>query len=104
VAVYSIEVASVVLASTGAHTLYTVPTGKVLILRDVRVWSGAGSANAIALWATGTVTVAFFGWSLGSGTWGSWEGRVVLPASRQLRINIGGQPVHCQASGYLLDA
>lgn len=101
--VYSTEAYKGVVTSTGVFvSLYTVPTGKVFIVRDLDGYPQAAGAGSL------------FG-GTNPGFWMSlpyaaqyaavqWRGRQVLAAGEVFGVVVSTQPFTLAVSGYLLNA
>jgi hypothetical protein len=88
----------------GETPLYTVPSGNVLVLRDVEIYAATSSdiQFALAVGAPGIVSHLWFVNPLKAGEWAQWQGRSVLDTGQLLIAVAGEAGVEVTASGYLL--
>lgn len=103
-AVYSTRFIAATMAS-GLHSAYTVPAGKVAIVRDVDVVSqGSTFPTTLGLYAPGVSAFLFVVTLASSALWAGWRGRQVFTAGEVLDTYdaYGGSSIF--VSGYLLDA
>lgn len=101
--VYSTQFVLALHACTGgADVVYTVPAGKVAVLRDLELLS-TGSGNFMFVSVNGIAQIARNNSTVG-GTTAQWTGRVVLNAGDTLEVNgTNLSSVRIVASGYLLN-
>lgn len=83
---------------------YTVPDGKVLIVRDIDVFWGVSTAGALVNFL-GSANQVFYQASFGINDvgWRQWTGRQVLSAGEVVTA-FSSDTMDVSASGYLLDA
>jgi hypothetical protein len=104
--IYSKRFAAALLASAFS-TLYTVPSGRVAVLRCMTVgWTTTvRPAGTFEVWMSGTNS-RIWRLDLAASTAGSavWNGNLVLPAAEYIRASgSGGGSVYFTASGYEFD-
>lgn len=100
--VWSSELYRAALTTSGSfQTLYTVPSGKVLILKTVTVRNASGVSSTLNLGTTGPLTFHTFSAFAAAqeGDWNTWH---VLTAGEALLAFIDHQPWNIWASGQLL--
>jgi len=103
--VYSVKLADNAGVVGGPVTLFTVPAGRVYILRDVDVAQPAGIASALVLITGGTGAWVYYVASAVSPFYAPWRGRQVFVAGDTLKaIVIGSTTWTVLASGYDLEA
>lgn len=106
-AVYTVRVA---LAAYSTSTdVYTVPTGKVLILRNFNARNTHATTTGRAGFGdntSGTPIIPVQSPVLAGGDSWSWEGRAVFNAGDKIRVVVTGASVtyHVSIAGYLFDA
>lgn len=90
--------------SSGSANVYTVPAGKVAILRDV---DGILASTGLAYLLLGEATFGMFYTALAGSVVNDrveWRGRQVYVAGEAIRLGASGGTWHCRGGGYLLDA
>jgi len=100
--IYSTQLFLGTLTVVSAWTpFYTVPSGRVLLLRSIRVRNGTGAISSLNLGVTGPIT--FFSESARpAADEFEWSGWYVLNAGQQLLYFADHAPWNCWASGQLL--
>jgi hypothetical protein len=101
-AVWSSELYRAALATAGSfQTLYTVPSGKVLILKTASVRNASGVSSTLNLATTGPLTFHSFSAFAAAqeGDWNTWH---VLVAGESILAFIDHQPWNIWLSGQLL--
>lgn len=102
---YSIRLASLAAQAAGVHLLYTVPSGKIAVVRDIDLVTGLAVAGTAAIFAGSSGATFFTSSGAVALVWSEWRGRQVLPAGETLKVVvIGGQQYDVTVSGYLLTA
>lgn len=103
-AVYSTKIYRAHVTTTGFHTVYTVPTAKVLVVVDVIIINTFGAAQDVGLGfdSSGTLWLYFPG-ALGSAP-NLYSGRQVFAAAETVEIYTQLGSATFSISGYLLDA
>lgn len=106
-AVYSIRIAGDQFTTLSGATIFTVPVGKVWILRDINVWALSASAvTNVAIYGGGGghiyVVTAFP--NIPGNSAAHWEGRTVFNSGEGCRMNASGGGGSYSISGYELDA
>lgn len=106
-AVYSVNLGRAIVVGSSSVTLYSVPAGKVAILRDVRMRASPGAdATSVQVYindGTNSYTV-YEQTTLPADSTAQNDGRVVLEAGWDLRCHTTAGTVSFVASGYLLSA
>lgn len=103
-AVYSTMFFAAQLTAATNLTAYTVPAGKVAVVRDFDCLVQAAGANGCGP-VDGTRSLAWaFILNAGALTGGQWRGRQVFVAGEQFGWLITGGNWNVRCSGYLLDA
>lgn len=101
--IYSTQFAAGSQASGTTTVVYTVPAGKVAVVRDIVVGAQNAPANSVAINYAGVAEI----WEVGTIAQYStahFEGRVVLNAGQTINVDaIAGTWTYI-ISGYLLDA
>jgi len=102
---YSVRLLAKHDAVLGDEATYTVPPGKVVIVRDIDLYSGQILGNTALVVQQLSPEVVFFqaSWGVDELGWRSWRGRQVLYAGDTL-VAWGNRVLDVIASGYLLDA
>jgi hypothetical protein len=91
----------------GTTALYTVPTGFVVVVRDVTVYGNFATAEqvGVGLEVAGSISgYLLFANPLHPGDLAEWQGRQVINAGGVLTAVSGGSGPIVWASGYLLTA
>ena len=92
----------------GSPVTYTVPPGKVFVVRDiVATTTGAPTQQPLNVWIGGVNTNLIAVWTYVAGQQEyHWSGRVALAAGTVLsaRTLTGSTPTYCVITGYLFDA
>lgn len=101
--VYSTRFLAVHDQAGGVPAVYSVPAGKLAVIRDMDVYFGASLA-ARQVYAEGSAGQVFWQDSVGStlAGWRSWRGRQVLYPGENF-IMFGTDTFDLTASGYLLN-
>jgi hypothetical protein len=89
---------------TGSVTLYTVPAGYLMVLRDVDLLSNSAGATQVFIqdgggagaWKAFSATAQFQSFQ--------WQGRQVYPAGHELQVVLASGLWIGRFSGYLLTA
>lgn len=84
-AVYTKRLAMGTQVAGTTTVVYTCPVGRVVVLRDINVVTGAGGANAVYFYINGVVYFKTFQNVPAVGS-GQWQGRVVLTAGDTLTV------------------
>jgi len=97
---YSTQFAAGVLAG-GSANVFTVPAGKVLVLRDVSYGVFTGTTAQVAWGISG---IGFMGVASGlaNNSEYHWTGRAVLVAGQTLVVQCATSTINYVCSGYLL--
>ena len=98
-------VARGVLATTGNTYVYTVPTGKNLILKDVRLENWSGGTNTMTIYVidqVSTAAILLLAATSPATDVTDWSGWIVLNPGDNIRIGNSGEPTHYWLSGALL--
>lgn len=102
---YSTQLAAQTLPANVFTSLYTVPTGDVVVIRDVEVFVGV--TTSIFNLQVGSPGSTFIVWYLSSpaaSSWHQWQGRTVVPAGQQIWAYSAAASLQVVVSGYLLTA
>lgn len=93
------------LSATGYTTVYTVPTGFVLLLKNILISQTSGQASTFNfnfVSSGATVNIVWFAATTASDGTYNWSGWTVLNAGDALRINVGTPTVAYWVSGAVL--
>jgi hypothetical protein len=103
--VYSSRLFAARLLVAGAHTLYTVGAGNVVILRDLDVVQAAAFSSELYVYdGSSQVSFAYYS-SPANVTYYSWRGRQVFSAGETIKcFVVGSGQWDLIASGYILTA
>lgn len=102
--VYSTLFYGALASSAGTTVAYTVPVGKVAILRDADIVAAGAGAGVFLQEGTTPVTFYFTGAPTGF-QWYEWRGRQVFDAGMTIVVGrFDAQTYGVRLSGYLLDA
>lgn len=106
-AVYSVNLGRAIVVGSASTTLFTVPPGKVAVLRDVRMRANPGTdATSVQVYindGSNSYTI-YEQTTLPADSTAQNDGRVVLEAGWDLRCHTSAGTVSFVASGYLLSA
>jgi hypothetical protein len=83
-------------------TLYTVPAGKVAIIRDLDVRNGSATAGIFGITVAGVTTI--LSPSLAQSGFFHLETRYTVAAGETIVAVVTAGSMHCQITGYLFDA
>ena len=100
--VYSLRIAEQTAATAGTTPLYTVPSAKTLIVRDICALCESAGTNVAGVLRTGGPFVAFWS-SAAANTFFERKGRMVFNAGDFLNLDVGSGTWQVSLSGYLLD-
>lgn len=104
--IYSTQFVAALVDGAGGATIYTVPAGKVAVIRDITLREDTGDTATLIIGVTkpGPVTPYIQGWGdVGGGLTVTWQGRHVAVAGDQLWLYSTVGNVLVLISGYLLD-
>lgn len=99
--IYSTKFAALLLTDTSVHTLYTVPSGAVAIVRSIQVLNYGTAGATLNIYDAGNVVIAFFG-AVPLSVDQLWQGRAVLVAGDLIKANATSADFSLRISGYLL--
>ena len=103
-AVYSIRLAGLTLSGAFSGTLYTVPAGYTVVLREIDAFT-PDTVPTPLFCIMGSVPATFVLLNPGSGPSSpQWRGRLVMPAGETLELSLAGGNWRMFVSGYLLAA
>jgi hypothetical protein len=86
---------------------YVVPTGYVVVLRDVDVYADVVGASQFFLQGDAGQAIWWNKWDPGDAGYGSWRGRQIMYAGETFTANCDAAPldgIDYAVSGYLLTA
>lgn len=89
----------------GAGTIYTVPSGYVVVVRCITAYNAGASSDAFEVSAqvSGSLIPIYHVTNVAASSNSlEWEGRVVLNAGEFINVATGGQQWSYTVSGYLL--
>ncbi len=91
--------------SISAPATYTVPTGFVLVLRDIDLYNGDVLGNTAFVQFSSTPAVVFFqaSWGVNELGWRPWRGRQIFYAGESFTA-VANRACDILASGYLLSS
>jgi len=101
--VYSTQFFSGTLAGGGSQINYTVPAGRVAVLRDVSLVWISGAPAEVFVGETGVAFGIKYVFGVGDPS-PHWEGRIVYPAGTTLFAFTTAGSCFAMLSGYLLNA
>jgi hypothetical protein len=86
-------------------TLFTVPSSKVAVLRDMEQFTG-GAADLfnVQISVSGLPTIVWYLNSAPASSWHQWTGRTVIPAGGLIQAFAQNANDQLIVSGYLLDS
>lgn len=99
--IYSISLARGFASGSTSSTVYTVPAGSIVVIRDVVLFQYAGSPSTAACTDLAGAHVAFSGPAVVPGG-DHWEGRQVFNAGEEVVIGTAAGDWTYAVSGYLL--
>lgn len=99
--VYSVQLAAGVVAAGAVDAIYTVPSGYVVVVRELAWRCQSASAATLALAISGVAT-PFFQATTTDKSQPPWSARLVLTAGQVLEIEAGSEAFEYVLSGYLL--
>lgn len=100
-AVYSTQFASGVQTGAGSGTLFTVPSGYLVVVRSIQIFQYTGTAETFQIADGSGVSIAT-AISPGAPWQLDWDGRAVLNAGETIEFSTGGGGWTYRVSGYLL--
>ena len=102
--VYSTLFAATSYTTTGNHTVYTVPSGFVAVLKDVTAFEYSGSGRGLLYDVTNGQSWTL--WINSSGDYKpfEWQGMQVFPAGSQMGFTLVSGAFQLRYNGYLLAA
>lgn len=86
----------------GPQTVYTVPTGFVVVVRDIEFFSSNADSFNVQGGPPGSTAVIWLSRLSSAGTWAQWGGRSVLNAGDVITVYSGSTGGQFYVSGYLL--
>lgn len=100
--VYSTRLCNTALISANPATLYTVPAGKLVVVRNIWInLTGGDSGSAVSLRIGSN---AFLRIVMADNTSVHYDTRVVMAAGEQLTISANINKYRCTVSGFIFDA
>lgn len=102
--VYSIRLFAMSLAGPTSPTVYTVPAGSTVVLREVDAYSPDVVPTPLFFILSTVPATAFFLTAAAGPASVQWRGRLVMPAAESLELSLAGGNWRVYASGYLLSA
>lgn len=102
-AIYSVQIAAGTQATGTSSAVYTVPSGSVLVIRDICVGAQSAPANSVAINLSGLAEVVAFETVTQYQT-AHWEGRAVAEAGQVVSVDAIAGTWTYLISGYLLSS
>ena len=99
--VYSTQIAAGIVAAGSSDPVFTVPSGFVVVLREIAWRCQSSSAATFALAISGVAT-PFFQPSTSDYSQPPWSGRMVVIAGQTIEVEANSEAFEYVLSGYLL--